>query len=273
MTVKFSLKGSQASFLINSEKLQTMLSKCFYITFVMTLFLLLGCTQPTNNSLTVFAASSLTEAFTELKLDFENLHPQSKVLLQLAGSQILRSQIEHGAEVDVFASANLSHIHSLKLESKSSIFALNQLALIVPPENPSDIQSILELEKAQRLIIGTPQTPIGEYTKSLFDKLEKDLGSSYVTSISSKIVSMEHNVRLIRSKVELGEADAGIVYTTEALSAAAQMIEIPKAYQIDVAYHITTVEPLPDKLSLKWLSLVSSKDGQDVLLKHGFRFK
>ena len=81
---------------------------------------------------------------------------------------------------------------------------------------------------------------------------------------------MENNVRLIRSKVELGEADAGIVYTTEALEASAQTIDIPKTYQIDVAYHIIAIDPSPNIPSLQWLSLTTSRDGQDILLKHGF---
>jgi len=239
--------------------------------------LAIGCqtraSELEGGRLTVFAASSLTEAFRELGDAFAEAPGTTTPTLVFAGSQVLRVQIEQGARADVFASANVEHMNALASAghvAKSEVFAYNELVVIVPKDNPTSIHDFSDLSHARRLVIGAPAVPIGIYTRKLFDRAERTLGAALVSSIRSRVVSEESNVRLVRAKVELGEADAAIVYRTDA-SDTVQTIEIPSAISVRASYYIGLVGGPPHRdVARRWIAFVQSPRGRAILEKHGF---
>jgi len=230
---------------------------------------------PPSHQIQIFAASSLLEAFQDLKKAFQKRHPHTGIHLNFAGSQVLRIQIEHGAKADVFASANAKHLQILQqqgLLAHPQSIATNKLALIVPTNNPADIQSFKELTKARRLVLGNANVPIGHYTHKLLQKSAIQFGPSFETTVRTHIVSKENNARLVRSKVELGEADAAIVYHTDALASdRVRAITIPTMLQEPVNYAMgqitTSKRSAPAR---QWCLFVASKQGQEILKKRGF---
>src|SRR5688572_25564520 len=171
--------------------------------------------------LRVFAASSLTEAFADLKQAFEGSRAGQQVELTFAGSQVLRTQIEQGASADVFASADEAHLQALsqaKLASDSAIFAKNDLVIIVPESNPAQIANLADLARASKIVLGAPNVPVGAYARKLLKSATPTFGTNFEQEVMSRVVSEESNVRLVRAKVELGEVDAAIVYRTDAIT-------------------------------------------------------
>src|SRR5262249_42357566 len=146
-----------------------------------------------------------------------------KVRLSYAGSQELRAQIEQGAKVDVFAAADNKHMAALDkagaLAAPAKIFVRNEPVIVVPKGNPAGVEKIDDLPKAKRLVIGTADVPIGTYTLQILDKATAKLGKDFKDKVMAQVVSRELNVRQILAKVTLGEADAAVVYRTDALTA------------------------------------------------------
>ena len=226
-------------------------------------------------TLTVFAASSLTEAFRDLAEVFEAQNPGATVRLAFSGSQVLRLQIEHGAEADVFASADQRHIDALAkqaLLSSRTEFAQNQLALVVPIGNPAAIESFTDLRDAKRIVVGAPTVPVGQYTRELLTRARSELGTDFEVDVIDRIVSEEINVRLVRAKVELGEADAAILYRTDAaLSNRIEVVPIPPDFNVVAQYHIGVLERSSHpRLAERWVTLLRSEDGRRVLSERGF---
>lgn len=226
--------------------------------------------------LSVYAASSLTEAFGELEHVFEAAHPEIDVALTLAGSQVLRLQIEQGARADVFASANAEHMRALVgqgLIREPSVFAHNQLVVIVPLDNPSEIESFEDLRRAERLVLGTVNVPVGRYARDAIARASERYGADFEADVLDGLVSEESNVRLARSKVELNEADAAIVYRTDAASSSEQVrvLPIPDELNPRAEYPIGLVEggPAPE-WGRRWIDLVMSAEGREVLGRYGF---
>jgi len=240
-------------------------------------FCVWGCSSEHSDHrvLHVYAASSLREAFVELERELEADHPHTDVVLHLAGSQVLRLQIEQGAPADVFASANPHHMQAL-LDSgrvqNSRVFTHNQLALIVPPNNPAGIDSFANLPRAARLVIGTENVPVGRYTRETLRRARAHLGNDFEKAVLARVVSEEHNVRLVRAKVELGEADAALVYQTDAASSnRVHVVPLPAAINVRADYPMGIVEGCENpELANLWLELVFSPAGQAVLSRHGF---
>ncbi|MEL6761589.1 MAG: molybdate ABC transporter substrate-binding protein [Myxococcota bacterium] len=248
--------------------------------------LLTSCTEPdpTRVRLTVFAASSLTEAFEDLVQSFEAEHPTAEVLLTLAGSQVLRLQIEHGASADVFASAHSTHVAKLVQSGRAGSpikFASNELALVVPRSNPANIGSFEQLNRARQIVIGTDNAPIGRYTREMLHRARAALGDSYADAVERSVVSTESNSRLVRAKVDLGEADAAVVYRTDALASnAVRIIRIPDAINTQASYHIIRVAPAAQvtlapptarsDFASRFIDYIGSREGQRVLARHGF---
>jgi molybdate transport system substrate-binding protein len=229
-----------------------------------------------GRELVVFAAASLKEAFERIAKDFEEKHPGVRVALQLAGSQELRTQLENGAKADVFASADTRHMSALAdadLVRKPEIFARNEPVLIVPAANPAGVERFAELAKAKRLVVGTPEVPIGNYTNQILANAAKQYGHTFAKRVEANIASRELNVRQILAKVSLGEADAGFVYRTDATAGRnrVRVIEIPPALNVAAEYPIAVVSraPNPD-LAQEWVDLVLSPRGQRVLGEAGF---
>lgn len=237
-----------------------------------------GCSceaRDDRRELTVFAAASLTEAFDDLAQRFEADHPDVDVAVSFAGSQALRLQIEHGARADVFASANPHHMDALLgagLVVGSRVFAHNELVVIVPPDNPASIDSFSDLPRARRLVIGAPTVPVGSYTHQMLARAGARLGDAFERAVLANVVSEENNVRLVRTKVELGEADAAIVYRTDAASCPrVRSIEIPAHSNVRASYLIASVsDSKQSDLAREWIEYICSAEGRRILERHGF---
>jgi molybdate transport system substrate-binding protein len=239
----------------------------------------LGC-QPAQadnkpRELLVFAATSLRESFGALAGAFEKEHPGWKVTLNLAGSQELRAQIEQGAPADVFASADLKHMAALeaaKLALPSRIFASNEPVVVAPIGTA--LQKFTDLPRAQRIVVGTPEVPIGAYTLQVLDKAAVRLGDEFKTDVLAHVVSHELNVRQVLAKVTLGEADAGVVYRTDALAAKDQvrLLPIPPELNVMAEYPIAVIQASRHiKEAQAFVALVASARGAQELNAAGFR--
>ncbi len=210
----------------------------------------------------VFAAASLTEAFSAMA---------PKNTYNFAGSDQLAFQIQQGAPADVFASANVKYPDQLfkqGLVTQPAIFTYNNLVVITPKSNPAGITSIQDLTRpGVKLVIGDTTVPVGSYTRTVF----KNLGIS--DAALANVVSNESDVKGVVAKVALGEADAGVVYQTDAnaVKGKVNVIQIPPAAQPVVAYEIAVVGNTgkPDA-SGRFVTYVLSKQGQAWLKKFGF---
>lgn len=206
---------------------------------------------------------------------FEEAHPGTDVRVTFAGSQVLRLQIEEGAPADVFASADPLHAEALVRIGwmpEAIVFAHNELALIVPSDNPSGIESFADLPKAQRLVLGTAQVPVGRYARRAIREADALVRPGFEAEVLASVVSEEPNVRLARAKVELGEADAAIVYVTDALSSdGVERIRVPAELGVRAEYLVGVVErPERSPLAGEWIDLLQSPAGRAVLERYGF---
>ena len=229
-------------------------------------------------TLTVFAAASLSEAFTEISSTFEKQHPGVKVLLNLAGSQQLAQQIKLGAPADVFASANQQQmqliIGSGRVDSAApQPFTRNHLVVIAPRNGSPAIRSLSDLATLDpRIIMADEAVPAGHYSRQFLNKASLLMGASYATRVLSNVVSYELNVRSVLTKISLGEADAGIVYASDLMRAENIFsIPIPDSLNADAIYPIA---PLSDsaypELASAFITFVKSPAGQAILAAHGF---
>lgn len=231
--------------------------------------LLFGCAEGSEREpLLVFAASSLTEAFEALEPAFEAAHPDTDVQLTFAGSQVLRLQIEQGAPASVFASADRAHVDALVAADAlhdPQPFARGELALIVPADSP--IERFDQLAEAERIVVGSPSVPVGRYTRTLLERAESTHGRGFVEAIRAHIASEESNVRLVRAKIELGEADAAFVYRTDARDA--RTVPIPPELNVAARYTIGVAPGAPSEAEA-FVAFVRSAEGRAILERHGF---
>jgi len=227
--------------------------------------------------LTVFAASSLRDAFQDLGRSFEQQHPGTSISFNFAGSQELRTQVEHGARADVFASADPRTLRALAgagLALEAQVFARNEPVIVVPAGNPAGIHSLADLPRARRLVVGAPEVPIGEYTVRILEAASRRYGPAFGAAVESRVASRELNVRQVLAKVALGEADAAIVYRTDALASrgAVEVISIPPELNVVAEYPIAVLRGAPQAgLARAFVELVLSSAGQAVLARHGFQ--
>lgn len=229
---------------------------------------------PERATLTVFAASSLQETFADLERAFERQNPQVDLRVQLAGSQALRLQIEQGAQADLFASANVEHLDALDragLITRRQPLASNLLTLVVPRDNPSKIKDFQDLPLARRIVVGAPEVPVGAYTQQLLDKASARYGAAFGQVVRQHIASQEANVRLVRAKVELGEADAAIVYASDAVGRdQLTVIPIPDDLNVSVVYHIGAVKGgAAGAWGERFLSWLGEEEASGVLSRRG----
>ena len=244
----------------------------------LTVGLLSGCRGDEASArvqLRIFAASSLTEAFQDLEAGFEAAHPDVDVVLTFAGSQVLRMQLEQGAGADLFASANEEHMAALVeagVVSHARPFARNQLVIIVPPDNPAGIGSFRDLPRATRLVIGADNVPVGIYTLQLLENAGAALGVEFAARIREHVVSEEGNVRLVRAKIELGEADAAIVYQTDATSSdRVRQVPIPEELNVQARYPIGPLASSGRReIADRFVEFLFSPEGRQLLRRHGF---
>jgi molybdate transport system substrate-binding protein len=233
---------------------------------------------PVRRDLVVFEAASLKDAFARLAETFEAEHPGVKVIANAAGSQELRAQIEHGAAADVFASADRKHMDAVRaahLVGEPVVFACNQPIVVVRTGTgaAAAIKSFADLPRAERIVVGTPEVPIGAYAIRILDAAAARFGAAFKAAVEARVVSRELNVRQVLAKVALGEADAGIVYGSDAARAGdkVRVVPIPNDLNLLAEYPIApvTAGPAPD-LARAWIKLVTSPAGKAVLRDFGF---
>ncbi len=229
---------------------------------------------PTEREVVVFAAASLRDVFTNLADKFRAERPGVKVTLSFAGSQELAAQLEHGASADVIAAADVAHVERLakqKLAAPPTVFACNEPVVIVPIANPGSLVTFSDLPKAKRVVIGTSAVPIGKYSEEILIKANAG-NPAFSASVMSNVASREMTVKHVLTKVAMGEADAGIVYRTDAAgSKQVKVIEIPKELNVTARYPISVlVKAKAPELAEQWKTFVTSGAGRAVLQSSGF---
>jgi molybdate transport system substrate-binding protein len=223
---------------------------------------------PLSGSISVFAAASLTASFNALGSSFQTANPGVTVKLNYAGSPTLVTQIEQGAPADVFASADTANMDKLTADGyttgTSRVFAHNQLEIVVAPGNPKGITGLADLAKPGVIYITeAPTVPAGKYSLQA-------LASANV-KVTPK--SLETSVTGVISKIELGEADAGIVYTTDVTAAGSKVagVQIPAADNVIATYPMATVKGTANPaVAGAFIAYVLSSKGQSTLATFGF---
>jgi molybdate transport system substrate-binding protein len=223
-------------------------------------------TQPVI--LTVFAAASLKSTFTSIGDAFEAAHPGTTVTFSFAGSSDLVTQIQGGAPVDVFASADIKNMDKLTkddlVDGTPVDFASNTLEIAVPPDNPAKVASLQDLAKPDvKVVVCAPQVPCGAATQ----KVETASG------VDIKPVSEESSVTDVLNKVTSGEADAGMVYVTDVKGAGDKVkgVTFPESNEAVNTYPIATLAASKNSERAKqFVEMVSGADGQQILAAAGF---
>ncbi|WP_165774872.1 molybdate ABC transporter substrate-binding protein [Candidatus Viridilinea mediisalina] len=235
-----------------------------------------------QGELIVFAAASLTEAFGAIGTKFETLYPGTRVSFNFAGSQQLVAQLQEGAPVDLFASAHMAQM-AMAIESgrvtagTEQIFAHNRLAIVTSAANPAELAQMVDLARpGLRLILADEAVPVGHYSREVLERASKlpEFGSNYAASVLANVVSFEQNVRVVLTKVGLGEADAGIVYLTDVQSSSEPLLEllIPEEINSIAAYPIARLNDTSKKeLADAFVAFVLGAEGQAILATYGFQ--
>ncbi len=238
--------------------------------------------RPEHAELTVFAAASLTAAFTEIGQSFEELHPNIAVTFNFAGSQQLATQLGQGAPADVFASANNAQMTVASAAGRvvtgsQHTFVYNRLVVIYPVDNPADLIALPDLAKPSlRLIIAAAAVPVGRYAQQFLDKAAGNplYGADFRNDVLNNVVSFEQNVKAVLTKVALGEADAGIVYTSDVTADTANRVhqlEIPDELNTIAAYPVAVIDDAQyPRQAQDFIDYLLSPDGQIMLEKFGF---
>jgi molybdate transport system substrate-binding protein len=229
-----------------------------------------------GGDMVIFAAASLREACTELQRPFEQAHPGVHLRFNFAGSQELRTQLEQGAAAEVFISADrrqMDEAAKAGLMGPEQLLASNSPVVIVPRANPAGLKRFQDLPTVKRLVIGTPEVPIGHYTLEVLDKANTALGGDFRAAVEARVVSRELNVKQVLAKVVLGEADAGIVYASDAVSAGAQVqvVPIPAEFNVVAHYPMAAVRRAPHpQLAADYVQFLTSSAAQAVFARYGF---
>ena len=235
-----------------------------------------------GGKLTVFAAASLTDAFNQIKTDLQAKHPNLEITFQTGGSQSLVTQLQEGATADVLATANTSTMKTAVdgglIAGDPVPFTGNRLVIVTPKDNPAGIASLDDLGKdGIRLVIAGADVPAGKYAVQAICSYGSHSAApaDFVTSVGNNVVSEETDVRSVLAKVQLGEADAGIVYASDAVAAglsgsAVNVIEFPATVPTSATYPIAPVNGGNAELANAFISYVLSPDGQKVLADFGF---
>jgi len=227
-----------------------------------------GSDDSSGGNVTVFAAASLTAAFTELGDAFTAANPDVEVTFNFAGSSDLVAQISDGAPVDVFASADLANMSKLAdaglAAGEPATFATNTAEIVVEPGNPLDIAGVADLADSDLIVVlCAPEVPCGAYA----EQVVANAGTTVTPS------SYEENVKAVVTKVTLGEADAGIVYRTDVIAAgdAAQGVPIPDDINVVAEYPIALVSDAPNAAGAQaFIDFVLGPAGQGIVAAYGF---
>ncbi|MFH8757597.1 molybdate ABC transporter substrate-binding protein [Streptomyces atroolivaceus] len=221
-----------------------------------------------GTKLTVLAASSLTDVFATAGAAYENEHPGTEVTFSFAGSQELAAQVRQGAPADALVTADTKTMDGLSADTgKPTVIAKNRLVIAVGEGNPEKVESLADLARpALKVVLAAPEVPAGRYSGQILAAQKIDV----------RPVSQEPNVRAVLSKVGLGEADAGLVYRTDAATATAagkvDAIDIPDAQNAIAAYPAATLKSSGDsKAAAAFVSWLSTPGAQKILQDAGFQ--
>lgn len=232
--------------------------------------------------LTVFAAASLTEAFSEIGQSFSAEHPGVTVIFNFAGSQQLAQQLGQGAPADVFASANRMQMKvtieaGRVVSGTEQTFVRNRLAVIYPTDNPAGITQLQDLTRpGVKVILAANEVPVGRYSLDFLNKAVTDTAFSptYMDDVLTNVVSYEENVKAVFTKIALGEGDAGIVYTSDITGEGVDRVgrlDIPDNLNTIATYPIAVVSDSAHPTQAQaFVNYVLSPAGQAVLETYGF---
>lgn len=240
-----------------------------------------AATPGVRGPLMIFAASSLTDAFSEMKVGFARAYPDVAITFNFGASSELKAQLEQGARADLYAPADIPQMEGAKgkglIAGEARIFANNKLALIVPANNPRGIAAPQDVARpGTKLILAAVYVPIGSYARLLFAKMAGDpaYGPDFYKRSLANIASEEVNTRAVVNRIALGEGDAGIVYAsdvTPAVSGQVRVIPIPEKLQIIAQYPIALVNGVANEAAARaFIAYVLSPEGQATLLRNGF---
>ncbi len=249
------------------------------------LFLAAGCGESSgqegdrtggggDDTLTVFAASSLTDAFRELEKTFEKRHPGVDVRQSFESSSTLLTQIQQGAPADVFASAAQEEMDAAVKDDLVSgeprIFVRNREVVMVPEDNPANIMDFRDLATPGiKLVLAEDGVPAADYALEILGKSEAEYGDDFEEDVLSNVVSREADVRASVNRVALGDADATFGYASDYTPDTrdrVNVIQIPPDLNIVASYPIATLKEAENpELARNWTNLVTSKEGQRVM--------
>jgi molybdate transport system substrate-binding protein len=222
-----------------------------------------------REELSVFAASSLTGAFGRLGTMYSDENPGTSVRFNFLSSSDLATQLEQGAEADVYASADAANMEAIAdaglVDGAAKVFARNELQIVVSPGNPRGIESLEDLANPDLVVaLCVADCPAGAYARAALDKAGVELEPD----------SLEPDVKAVATRVELGEADAGIVYASDvaALGDSASGVPIPERHNVIATYPIALLKEASSQAS-GFVDLVLSRRGREVLEEHGFLVK
>jgi molybdate transport system substrate-binding protein len=232
-----------------------------------------NATAPTTTTttvagdITVLAAASLTEAFTELGKAFEAANPGTRVTFSFGASSTLATQVNQGAPADIFASAdeaNMKKVTEAGNATDPTTFARNRLSILVGQGNPEGIYTLADLASpGVTFVLCAVEVPCGRFGQQALDK----------AGVTAKPKSYEENVKAVVTKVTLGEADAGIVYVTDAKAASGrgQGVDIPDEYNVIAVYPLAVLKQTAKAdVAAAFKAYVRSASGQQIMTKYGF---
>jgi molybdate transport system substrate-binding protein len=223
---------------------------------------------PQVRDVNVFAAASLTEAFTQAGDDLARTNTRVRFVFNFGSSSTLATQITNGAPADVFAAADEANMQKIVdatlTDGTPTVFATNRLAIAVALGNPKKIASVADLARSDVvLVLAAPTVPAGRYARDALSK----------AGVTVRPASQEVDVRAVLNKVSLGEADAGIVYVTDVMSAAGRVtgVNIPDQQQVVARYPVAVVKDSRNTaLAHRFVDYLVSPAGQSTLAEFGF---
>jgi molybdate transport system substrate-binding protein len=234
---------------------------------------------PLSGDITVFAAASLTDAFKEAGKQFETAHPAVHVAFNFAGSSALATQINQGQPGDVFASADSANMKLVtdKGGADSPVIFATNVPTVVVPSTGSPVASFADLAKpGVKLVLAAAAVPIGNYARQIFTNASAASGgisSDFSDKVLANLKSNEADVKAVLAKIQTGEGDAGVVYTTDAATVATQVkqIPIPDKYNVIAQYPIASLkETAHADVAKSFVSFITSDAGKAILQKFGF---